>query len=167
MLAQKLVDHHTTGDFVLPLGLVPQPKRITQSSLLGEQQKEWLIESMKTSDADFHFVVSSVNFMIPHVGGGGADFDVALKDDAWTAFLDERETLIAFWDSLGRPVFVVGDGHLAAVRQLVGEQFNRAESGEVECDHGWVSRSGLVGYRRVACTLVGFCPGLAGFRVGV
>jgi alkaline phosphatase D len=81
-------------------------------SMLGKQQTDWLIASMKASDADFHFVVSSVNFMIPHVGGGGAAFDAKTKDDAWTVFLDEREKLIDFWDDLDAPVFVLtGDLH--------------------------------------------------------
>ena len=63
-------------------------------------------------DADFHFVVSSVNFMVPHVGGGGSYFDVATKDDAWTVFLDEREQLIEFFDQLNTPVFILtGDLH--------------------------------------------------------
>ena len=39
-------------------------------SLLGEKQKRWLVEEMRKSDADFFFVVSSVNFMVPHVGAG-------------------------------------------------------------------------------------------------
>ncbi|MEM7395210.1 MAG: alkaline phosphatase D family protein, partial [Verrucomicrobiota bacterium] len=66
----------------------------------------------KKSDADFFFLASSVNFMIPHVGGGGHHFDAATKDDAWTVFLDERETLISFWESLGKNVFVLtGDLH--------------------------------------------------------
>ena len=39
-------------------------------SLLGEKQKQWLVEEMRKSDADFFFVVSSVNFMVPHVGPG-------------------------------------------------------------------------------------------------
>jgi alkaline phosphatase D len=81
-------------------------------SMLGVQQRQWLIDSMKQSDADFHFVLSSVNFMVPHVGGGGTAFDVENKDDAWTVFLEEREKLIQFWDSLGKPVFVLtGDLH--------------------------------------------------------
>ena len=81
-------------------------------SMLGKQQYKWLTESMANSDADFHFVVSSVNFMIPHVGGGGVAFDVNNKDDAWTVFLEEREKLIKFWDGLGKPVFVLtGDLH--------------------------------------------------------
>ncbi len=77
-------------------------------SMLGSKQKAWLMKAMRSSDADFFFVVSSVNFMIPHFGGSG------IKDDAWTAFLDEREELIRFWDSLGRPVFVLtGDIHMS------------------------------------------------------
>jgi len=81
-------------------------------SIIGKQQREWLTEAMQTSDADFFFVVSSVPFMIPHIGGGGADFDEQNKDESWTVFLDERETLIKFWESLERPVFVLtGDLH--------------------------------------------------------
>ena len=81
-------------------------------SMLGTAQREWLMDEMRRGDADFYFVVSSVNFMVPHVGGGGTAFDAATKDDAWTVFLDERETLINFWDSLDQPVFVLtGDLH--------------------------------------------------------
>ncbi|MHC4403496.1 MAG: alkaline phosphatase D family protein, partial [Planctomycetota bacterium] len=81
-------------------------------SMLGYAQRDWLLDWMKKGDADFYFVVSSVNLMIPHVGGGGADFDAATKDDAWTVFLDEREQLIEFWDSVTQPVFVLtGDLH--------------------------------------------------------
>ncbi|MDP6448265.1 MAG: alkaline phosphatase D family protein, partial [Pirellulaceae bacterium] len=65
-------------------------------SLLGSAQKKWLLDGMRKSDADFLFVVSSVNFMVPHVGGGKVRADN--KDDAWTVFLDEREQLIQAWD---------------------------------------------------------------------
>jgi phosphodiesterase/alkaline phosphatase D-like protein len=79
-------------------------------SMLGAEQKRWLMDGMKTSKADFLFVVSSVNLMVPHVGGGAVR--AKNKDDAWTAFLDEREQLIRFWDGLGKPVFVLtGDLH--------------------------------------------------------
>ena len=60
-------------------------------SMLGVKQREWIKREMKKSDADFFFMVSSVNFMIPHIGAGGVQFDTANKDDAWTVFLDERE----------------------------------------------------------------------------
>ncbi len=83
-------------------------------SMIGKSQREWLIKSMTASKADFLFVVSSVNFMVPHVGsGGGKDVNkVVKKDDAWTVFLDEREMLIDFWDKLKKRVFVLtGDLH--------------------------------------------------------
>lgn len=63
----------------------------------------------RVSNCDFFFVVSSVNFMIPHVAGGSWDIPPANTDDACTAFLDERERLIRFWDALGRPVFLLTD----------------------------------------------------------
>jgi hypothetical protein len=81
------------------------------TSLLGRRQREWLMNGMKNSDADFFFLASSVNVTIPHQGppGGGV---IENKDDAWTAFLEEREQMIRFWDSLGRPVFIMtGDLH--------------------------------------------------------
>ncbi|MCH8147611.1 MAG: alkaline phosphatase D family protein [Planctomycetes bacterium] len=81
-------------------------------TMLGARQKAWLKENMASSDADYFFVISSVNMMIPHVGGTGAPIPTANKDDAWTVFLDEREELIHYWDSLGKPVFVLtGDLH--------------------------------------------------------
>ena len=80
--------------------------------MLGDRQREWLIASMKASDADFFFVVSSVPMMIPHSGAGGFEFDAANKEEAWVAFLDEREKLIDFWNSLNKPVMVMtGDLH--------------------------------------------------------
>jgi phosphodiesterase/alkaline phosphatase D-like protein len=81
-------------------------------SMLGDAQREWLIQSMKSSDADFFFVVSSVPMMVPHSGAGGFEFDAKNKEEAWVAFLDEREKLVQFWDSLGKPVMVLtGDLH--------------------------------------------------------
>ncbi len=78
-------------------------------SILGERQKSWLKSGMRASDADFLFVVSSVNLMIPHVGPGMGGPN---KDEAWTAVVAEREELIGFWDKLGVPVFVLtGDLH--------------------------------------------------------
>lgn len=81
-------------------------------SMLGDDQKTWLVESMNASDADFFFLVSSVPMMVPHSGAGGFEFDEANKEEAWVAFLDERESLVEFWDSLGKPVMVMtGDLH--------------------------------------------------------
>ena len=85
-------------------------------SMLGKAQLNWLMESMEQSDADFFFIASTVNFMVPHVGAGAANLDrnqAAGKDDAWTVFLHEREKLIRHWtDGIKRPVFVLtGDLH--------------------------------------------------------
>ena len=85
-----------------------------KATMLGKQQLKWLKDSIGKSKADFIFIVSSVNFMVPHVGSGGGD-DKQLtikKDDAWTVFLKEREELIDFWDKLDKGVFVLtGDLH--------------------------------------------------------
>ncbi|MCM8537694.1 MAG: alkaline phosphatase D family protein [Lentisphaeraceae bacterium] len=82
-------------------------------SMLGKKQRDWLMDVMNKKDADFYFVVSSVNFMVPHVGGGGgANQFAATKDDAWTVFFDEREKLLNFWDGLNKKVFILsGDLH--------------------------------------------------------
>jgi phosphodiesterase/alkaline phosphatase D-like protein len=81
-------------------------------SMLGPQQHDWLVASMRASDADFFFVVSSVPFMVPHIGAGGFEFDAQNKEESWTGFYDEREKLIAFWETLRRPVFALtGDLH--------------------------------------------------------
>jgi len=84
------------------------------ASMLGKQQLKWLMDGISESDADFFFLVSSVNFMVPHVGsGGGEDKNKAVKkDDAWTVFLEEREELIEFCDKLDKPAFILtGDLH--------------------------------------------------------
>ena len=80
-------------------------------SMLGAAQRDWLVTSMKDSDADFFFVISSVNFMIPHSGAGGVKA-AANKEEAWTGFFEEREALIDAWDKIGKKVFVMtGDLH--------------------------------------------------------
>lgn len=81
-------------------------------SMVGGLQREWLLDSMKSSDAEFFFVISSVPFMIPHSGAGGFEADSANKEEAWTGFYHEREILISEWEKLNKPVFVMtGDLH--------------------------------------------------------
>ncbi len=88
-------------------------------TLLGKTQREWLLKSMAESDAEFFFVVSSVPFMIPHIGAGGFEFDEQNKDESWTVFFDEREKLIEFWQTLNRPVMVMtGDLHNSFAIQI-------------------------------------------------
>jgi len=79
---------------------------------LGLHQRDWLMQNMRDSTADFFFIVSSVPMMVPHSGAGGFEFDAANKEESWVAFLDEREMLVDFWDGLGKPVLVMtGDLH--------------------------------------------------------
>lgn len=102
-----LLDTRGTRD----LGDFDNPKR-QGPLMLGKKQHEWLKASMAKSDADFFFLASSVNLMIPHIGSPTSEDPIAGKDDAWTAFLAEREELIQFWDKLGKPVMVMtGDLH--------------------------------------------------------
>ena len=81
-------------------------------SMIGTPQRKWLLNSMRKSKADFNFVISSVPFMIPHSGAGGFEADFANKEEAWTGFFDERETLIREWTKMNKKVFVMtGDLH--------------------------------------------------------
>ena len=109
-------------------------------SMLGSQQREWLMKGMRESDADFLFVVSSVNLMVPHVGGGKVRGEN--KDDAWTVFFDEREKLIDFWDQLKKPVLVLtGDLHNSFVIRITDNVWEMA-SGPHNSNNHWASDEG-------------------------
>ena len=115
----------------------PRKKSLT---MLGKQQKQWLIDQMRQSNADFLFVVSSVNLTVPHAGGW--KIDAANKDDAWTVFLDEREQLIDFWDTLGKPVFVLtGDLHNSFVIKVTDRVWEFA-SGPHNSQNHWNTDEG-------------------------
>jgi phosphodiesterase/alkaline phosphatase D-like protein len=109
-------------------------------SMLGPRQKAWLMEGMRSSDADFLFVVSSVNLTVPHVGGGAVR--TTNKDDAWTVFLDEREQLIEFWDGLDKPVFVLtGDLHNSFAIRITDRVWEFA-SGPHNSQNHWYTDEG-------------------------
>ncbi len=109
-------------------------------SMLGPVQRKWLLDGIGSSDADFIFVVSSVNFMVPHVGGNKVRAEN--KDDAWTVFFDEREALIDFWDNLDKPVFVLtGDLHNSFAIQITDNVWEFA-SGPHNSNNHWASDEG-------------------------
>ncbi len=109
-------------------------------SMLGKEQREWLLDGMANSDADFLFVVSSVNFMVPHIGGGAVRENN--KDDAWTVFFDEREKLIDTWDKIDKPVFVLtGDLHNSFVIKITDNVWEMA-SGPHNSNNHWASDEG-------------------------
>ncbi len=108
------------------------------ASMLGKQQFKWLTKSVAESESDFIFIVSSVNFMVPHVGsGGGADKQLTIKkDDAWTVFLDEREELIELCDQLDQPVFVLtGDLHNSFAIRITDNVFEFASGPHNSINH--------------------------------
>ena len=88
----------------------------TDLSILGHKQKAWLKRVMAASDADCFFVVSTVNFMIPHVADVGTE---TAQEDSWTGYVEERNEMIRFFDSLGKKVFVLtGDLHNSFVVKI-------------------------------------------------
>lgn len=75
--------------------------------MIGPRQTRWLKTTMRQSDADVFFVVSSVSLTIPH-----GDPSQPNKDESWTSYLDARKDLIDFWDQRDAPVLVLtGDLH--------------------------------------------------------
>jgi phosphodiesterase/alkaline phosphatase D-like protein len=109
-------------------------------SMLGLEQREWLMKGVEESEADFIFVVSSVNFMVPHVGGGAVR--ATNKDDAWTVFYYEREMLIDHFDQLDKPVFVLtGDLHNSFVCSITDNVWEFA-SGPRNSNNHWMSDEG-------------------------
>jgi alkaline phosphatase D len=71
-------------------------------TMLGDAQKSWLKEGLKTSTAPFKFVVTSVPFH-----GGGVD--------TWGSYVTERGELARFinGEQIGGAIFLTGDYHLA------------------------------------------------------
>ena len=115
------------------------------ASMLGKQQFNWLMDGIKSSEADFIFIVSSVNFMVPHVGsGGGDDKQLTLKkDDAWTVFLEEREELIEQADQLDQPVFVLtGDLHNSFAIRITDNVFEFASGPHNSINHAPMTDEG-------------------------
>jgi phosphodiesterase/alkaline phosphatase D-like protein len=109
-------------------------------SMLGRAQRQWLLDGVKGSDADFLFVVSSVNFMVPHVGGGAVRG--SNKDDAWTVFFHERELLIDAFDQLKQPVFVLtGDLHNSFAIEITDNVYEFA-SGPHNSNNHWSGDEG-------------------------
>ena len=120
---------------------VRQPRK-KGLSMIGAPQKDWLKREMKASRADLFFVVSSVNFTIPHVGAYGPE-PIPNKDEAWTVFLEEREELIRFWDSLGKPVFVLtGDLHNSFAIKITDRVWEFASGPHNSSNHPLSSEGG-------------------------
>lgn len=89
--------------------------------LLGAVQKVWLHKELKSSQAQFLFIVSPVNVVLAHDNGawyGQGTFSEA-KNDGWVSELEERAELLAIAESLGRPViFLSADLHRSFMARI-------------------------------------------------
>ncbi len=86
--------------------------------ILGLQQRQWLMDGVRTSKANFIFIVSSVPWFLPHTSAhvGG---NIRPKGDTFVGYLHERELLTTFFDTIDRPVLILtGDVHTSAAVQV-------------------------------------------------
>lgn len=109
-----------------------------RTSMLGTTQKQWLLDELRKSDADFVFIVSSVNLAVPHDNGAwyGQGSGGAAKDDGWTAQLAERAELLKVAESLGKPVFfLTGDLHKSFVARVAPGVYDIASGPHTSSNH--------------------------------
>ncbi|MCP4175465.1 MAG: alkaline phosphatase [Fuerstiella sp.] len=126
--------HRDSPDFSNP--------RRPDRSMLGKDQLQWLQKGISESDAEFIFVVSSVNFMIPHSKPDSKPGDIPTKGEAWTVFMHERELLIDFLDELKKPVMLLtGDLHNSFAIQITDNVWEFA-SGPHESDNHHIGSEG-------------------------
>ena len=110
----------------------------TPKSMLGAEQKAWLERELKASDAQFVFIVSSVNLAVPHDNGVwyGRGIASQQKDDGWTAQLSERAELLNVVQSLGKPVFfLTGDLHKSFVARIAPGVYDVATGPHTSAAH--------------------------------
>ncbi len=89
------------------------------ATMLGAHQKQWLMDSMRASDADIFVLLSSVNLSIPHLHYSDELERYVGPDEAWTGYMQEREELIELWDRLEQPVLMINaDLHNAFSAQI-------------------------------------------------
>ena len=76
-------------------------------TMLGLEQKQWLLQQLAASSATFKFIVSSVPFSDP-------------RDDKWGEFSEERDDILNTIQATNIPgvIFLAGDVHHAAVSHM-------------------------------------------------
>jgi alkaline phosphatase D len=96
----------------------PKDRSDAKLFILGDVQKRWLTEGITKSDADFVFLISPDPWTIYHTAAHVSDAPGADEDDkgdGFPSFLHEREELIAFLDTVDKPVLIfTGDVHASA-----------------------------------------------------
>jgi hypothetical protein len=123
-----------------PVTTVRTRDRCRRRARARRPQPPRLLDGIVASDADFIFVVSSVNFTVPHVGGGKVRSEN--KDDAWTVFPDEREAFITAFAAARQPVLVLtGDLHNSFAVRITDDVWEFA-SGPHNSNNHWASDEG-------------------------
>lgn len=95
-----------------------EDRRDPSAFALGPAQRQWLIDGVTKTDAQFIFLVSPDPWVIYHTAAHvsklpGADRDD--KGDGFPSFVHERELLLDCFDRLGKPVVIfTGDVHHSA-----------------------------------------------------
>ncbi len=76
-------------------------------TMLGQEQKQWLLQQLAASSATFKFIVSPVPFSDP-------------RDDKWGEFPEERDEILRTIQENNIPgvIFLTGDVHHAAVSHM-------------------------------------------------
>ncbi len=93
----------------------PNDRSDPQLFILGESQKEWLVDGIENTDADFIFIISPDPWMIYHTAAhvGGDDKDD--KGDGFPSFLHQRTELLEVMDRIEKPILIfTGDVHASA-----------------------------------------------------
>lgn len=90
--------------------------------ILGETQRQWFMEKVQQSTADFIFVISPDPWTIYHTAAHvskAVDADKDDKGDGFPSFTHERQLLVDFLDAIPKPVVIfTGDVHAAASVKL-------------------------------------------------
>jgi len=87
--------------------------------ILGETQKAWFLDKVKSTTADFVFVVSPDPWFIYHSAYHMKGESTESKGDGYCGFVREREELTAVLDELPKPVLLfTGDVHHPVAAQI-------------------------------------------------
>jgi alkaline phosphatase D len=96
----------------------PRDRYSDKLFILGETQRNWLMDGIRQSDAQFIFLISPDPWTIFHTAAHVSDAPEADKDDkgdGFPSFVHEREILLSFLDSIPKPVLIfTGDVHASA-----------------------------------------------------
>ncbi|MEO1990811.1 MAG: alkaline phosphatase D family protein [Pirellulales bacterium] len=93
-------------------------RRDSKTFILSQAQEEWFLDTVRSTDADFIFVISPDPWTIYHTAAHvskapGADHDD--KGDGFPSFLNQRERLLESLDTVEKKVLIFsGDVHHAA-----------------------------------------------------